>query len=131
MGFWDFFAIKSRRQKELEQLQYNQWAFPYGPEQAQFVGDLLDQLLPEESAVSIAIFLIGKEGWQKKAQAEDLQRMEDAYYAMRPHLAGRKRSRIWRYLAALEADAKAEAYNGYPDVQALRSRAEALESQYR
>lgn len=131
MGFWDFFAIKSRRQKELEQLQYNQWAFPYGPEQAQFVGDLLDQLLPEESAVSIAIFLIGKEGWQKNPQADDLQRMEDAFYAMRPHLPGRKRSRIWRYLAALEADAAAESCEDYPDVETLHSRAAALERQYR
>ena len=126
----DFFTIKSKRQKELEQLQYNQWAFPYGPEQAQVVADLLYELLPEEKDVSVAIFLMGKEGWQEAAEAEALQRMSAAFDAMRPHLPGKKKTRIWRYLAALEADAKATSFDDYPEISVLRTRAEALQSQY-
>ena len=130
MGLREFFTIKSKKQKEQEQLQYNQWAFPYGPEQAQVVGPLLFELLPEEKDVSVAIFLMGKEAWHEKAEAEPLQRMEAAFDAMRPHLPGKKKQRIWRYLAALEADAKAQAYDDYPDVQTLRCRAQELQSQY-
>ena len=130
MGLREFFTIKSRRQKDLEQLQYNQWAYPYGPEQAQFVAQLLFDLLPEEKNLSVAIYLIGKEAWKEKEKAEPLQRMEAAFRAMQAHLTGRKKSRIWRYLALLEADEKAAQFDDYPEVSVLCERAETLQAQY-
>ena len=56
--------------------------------------------------------------------------MKAAFDAMRPFLTGKKKNRIWRYLAAIEADAKATGFDDYPEVAALRSRAEALQAQY-
>lgn len=130
MGLIEFFTIKSRRQKELEQLQYNQWAFPYGPEQSQVVAELLWELLPEEKDIPVAIFLMGKEAWHQKEEDTEFDRMKAAFDAMRPFLTGKKKNRIWRYLAAIEADAKATGFDDYPEVAALRSRAEALQAQY-
>ena len=130
MGLREFFTIKSRRQKELEQLQYNRWAFPYGPEQAQVVAELLYELLPEEKDLSVAIYLMGKEAWHQKEDSTGLAQMEAAFDAMRSHLPGRKKNRIWRYLAAIETDAKATAFDDYPAVHILRSRAEDLQAQY-
>ena len=130
MGLREFFTIKSRKQKEQEQLQYNQWAFPYGPEQAQVVAQLLDQLLPEEKGLCVAIYLMGKEAWHADPDREAEDKLEAAFDAMVPHLTGKKKVRIWRYLAALEADAQAQEFDDYPDADTLRLRAEALQAQY-
>ena len=113
MGLREFFEIKSLRQKKEEQLRYNQWAFPYGQAQLQLVNDRLLQLMPDEKKTGLAVFLLGKEAWEKDG-------WQGACRAMKDHLPGKHGRKLPLFLALVEADAAVEENLSYPAAEDLR-----------
>ena len=121
MGLREFFAIKSLKQKEAEQRQYNAWAFPYGEAQLQRVRSLITELMPDEKQTGIAVYLIGKEAYSRQ------QRAEDACKAMEAQLPGKHRKKLPLFLALILADAQVDENLNYPDAEALKKQAKELE----
>ena len=113
MGLREFFEIKSLRKKKEEQLLYNQWAFPYGQAQWQAVNDRILQLMPDEKKTGLAVFLLGKEAYEKGG-------WESACRAMKEHLPGKHRKKLPLFLALIKADAEIDEALAYPEADDLR-----------
>ena len=124
MSFGEFFTIKSLRQKQREQEQYNRWAFPYGQAQLERVRGLILELMPDEKKMGIAIYLIGREAYQN---AEGQAALIEAYEAMISMLTGRHRQKVFLFLALIQADAEIDENLQYPDGDTLRREAKYLE----
>lgn len=123
MGWWNFFEIKSFKQKKEEQRQYNLWAFPYGQAQQQIVENLILELMPDEKKTGLVVYLIGREVYQK---AEE-DNMREACRAMKCHLPGKHGMKVYLFLALIRADAAVGEDLNYPDAQAIRQEAKRLE----
>ena len=123
MAFWDFFEIKSFKQKEEEQRQYNQWAFPYGEKQQKIVNDLILELMPDEKQTGLVVYLLGREAFQK---AEYEEPMAAACTAMSHQLPGRHRKKRYLFLALILADSTIDENLNYPDGETLRQEAKRL-----
>ena len=124
MGLREFFEIKSLKQKKLEQLQYNVWAFPYGQAQLQIVNDLILQLMPDEKKTGLAVYLLGREAFQT-AKNEDPRIA--ACRTMKSQLPGKHAKKRYLFLALILADAQVDERLEYPDAQQLRKDAQQLE----
>lgn len=137
MAIANWFTFKSKKQQEREFRHYTQWAYPYGDKQKEIVTRTLKELIPEEHAeTAVAVFLIGKEGYQGSYddEPEDLEdRTEEgkrnlAVYKMQRILTGRFRKSIYRYMAMILADAQVDENLNYPTVEELRQQAAELEN---
>lgn len=124
MAWWNFFEIKSFKQKEEEQRQYNAWAFPYGRTQQEIVQKLILELMPDEKQTGLVVYLIGREAYQN-AQAEDP--MVAACRAMRHQLPGRHAKKCYLFLALILADAQIDEDLLYPESETIRQEAKRLE----
>ncbi len=136
MGFADWFSFKSPEQRAREEREYANWAFPYGQEQKETVLSILKELLPEENnKTAMAIFLIGREGYKGSAHADPVavaeRTREDklcrTVFVLRPHLSGRNRRFLSRYVALIEADGSVDEGLEYPSVEQLCRNAQELE----
>ena len=124
MAWWNFFEIKSFKQKEEEQRQYTAWAFPYGPAQQSKVQQLILELMPDENKTGLVVYLIGREAYQN-AETEDP--MVAACRAMRDQLPGRHGKKRYLFLALILADAQIDESLQYPDAETIRQEAKKLE----
>lgn len=124
MAWWNFFEIKSFKQKEEEQRQYTAWAFPYGQTQQEIVQDLILELMPDEKKTGLVVYLIGREAYQN-AETEDP--MVAACRAMSDQLPGRHRRKRYLFLALILADAKVDENLQYPNCETIRQEAKKLE----
>lgn len=135
MRLADFFTIKTRKQREEEQRQYDAWAFPHGPQQRKAIQELLSELLPEEDKkTGLVLFLIGREaylggvGEDVSGYTQD-QRLQYAAKLLRDQLPGKHKKKLWRYLALVLADAEVDSAICYPTAQQLLQKAAELEAQ--
>lgn len=136
MGFADWFAIKSARQREMERRKYEKWAYPYGDAQKDMLLKIIRELLPEEKdSMVMAIYLLGKEGYQGPydedkeflQERKEEEKVAQAVHKMNPLLTGRQKYRIYRYLALIQADGQIDENLNYPTIQQLRQQAQELE----
>lgn len=136
MGFADWFAIKSARQREMERRKYEKWAYPYGDAQKDMLLKIIRELLPEEKdSMVMAIYLLGKEGYQGHydedmeflQERKEEEKVAQAVHKMNPFLTGRQKNRIYRYLALIQADGQIDENLNYPTIQQLRQQAQELE----
>ena len=123
MGFREFFEIKSFKQKEAEQRQYNQWAFPYGEKQRKIVNDLILELMSDEKKTGLVVYLLGREAFQE-AEREDP--MVAACKAMGDQLPGKHRRKQYLFLALILADSQVDESLCYPEAETLRQEAKRL-----
>ena len=135
MSFVDWFAFKSKKQREAEQRKFQRFSFPYGDEQKKCIERLLGELMPKEPAkTAMAIYLLGREGYHGsfKMDAEDrAERTEDesmrgALYVLSNQLKGRYRKYLPYYLALILADSRVDEDLQYPDAASLLKEAESL-----
>ena len=129
---FNLFRFRSKKQEQKEQEAYAAWAFPYGAAQREKIRDLLGELLPRENAaISLVIFLTGKEAYCDKDgdQEEDGGKRDpllDAADALRRSGLRVKKQHLPVYLALILADSRVDAELAYPTAEELREMAARL-----
>ena len=135
MGFTDWFAFRTKAQKQAEARQYAHWACPYGEEQRQKLAALLAVILPQEGAqLGMTCYLVGREAYHGGTQPLDAATAPDtvaekrirAAKKLRRLLQGRIGIEMARYLALIEADAQVDERLCYSTPVALISDGEEL-----
>lgn len=128
MGFTDWFAFRTKAQKQAEARQYAHWACPYGEEQRQKLTALLAVILPQEGAqLGMTCYLTGREAYHGGTQPPDAANTPDtvaekrirAAKKLRRLLQGRVGVEMARYLALIEADAQVDERLCYPTPDVL------------
>ena len=135
MGFTDWFAFRTKAQKQAEARQYAHWACPYGEGQRQKLAALLAVILPQEGAqLGMTCYLAGREAYHGGTQPPDAATAPDtvaekrirAAKKLRRLLQGRVAIEMARYLALIEADAQVDERLCYPTPDALIADGEEL-----
>jgi len=121
MGIREFFSFQTLKQKKEEQQQYNAWAFPYGQQQCQQVNALILEMMPDEKKTGMAVYLMGREAYQKSARKENVCRVLGEY------LPGKHKRKMYRFLALILADARVDENLQYPTAEELLQQAKDLE----
>ena len=128
MGFTDWFAFRTKAQKQAEARRYAHWACPYGEEQRQKLTALLAAILPQEGAqLGMTCYLSGREAYHGGTQPPDAAADPDtaeekrirAAKKLRRLLQGRISKEMALYLALIEADAQIDEQLCYPAPDAL------------
>lgn len=135
MGFTDWFAFRTKAQKQAEARRYAHWACPYGEEQRQKLTALLAAILPQEGAqLGMTCYLSGREAYHGGTQPPDAAADPDtaeekrirAAKTLRRLLQGRIGKEMALYLALIEADAQVDARLCYPPPDVLLADGEEL-----
>ena len=135
MGFEEWFAFKTAKQRAKEEKMFAHWAFPYGDAQKEKVSQIIRELMPKEDPRSgLAVFLMGRQAYRGsfKDDPEDLAERteEDKMAALDKTLAtqlfGKNKKFIPYYKVLVLADVNVDESLNYPSVEELRRRAEAM-----
>jgi hypothetical protein len=129
LGESNIFSWKSKAQQEREQVEYEKWAFPYGPPQREKLVKLMLKIFPKESESTTLIpFLTCKELYCKFCKTPDLH--DDAISKL---LEMKKYKRLIRkkemplYIALVVADARVDETLEYPEADDIIAMAKGFE----
>jgi len=131
LGEFALFTWKSKATQEKEQEEYAKWAFPFGDEQREKLQALLLAVYPKESVPTTLIpFLTCKElyeGVLKKAASSD-EAIDALINKQKKYKRIIKKKDMTTYIALVLADAVIDERCEYPAAEAIRARAQELES---
>ncbi len=130
VGFDTMFKLgyKSEEQRKKEAEAYNAKQFPYGEKQREKLLSLLKELLPRfDEEISVYQYLVCKDmtgSW--KDQSNDRKKIDQIADSLKFTLKKKNRDDLYLYLALCEADLSIDEKLDYPDIEALKERAEEL-----
>ena len=131
LGDFSMFSFKSKAEREREQEEYAEWAFPYGQKQRDNLEPLLRSLFPKASLPMCLIpFLTCKELYQgslKKTGSPEAASY-DMINIQRDYKKIIKKKEMPIFLALVLADAKVDERCEYPTADEIRVHTQRLES---
>jgi len=131
LGEFKMFQFKNKEQREKEEREYAFWAFPYGDLQRENLSALIRELKPKESIpILLTSFLTCKEIYESTLEKSESQ--EDAIDKLLNEI--KKYNQLIRpkempmYLALVLADKDLDETCEYPSADAIKVKAQELES---
>jgi len=129
LGEFKLFQFKSKKQREKEEKEYAAWAFPYGDNQKEKLGDLIKELIPKASIpICLASYLTCKELFD--TAIEDTETREEAINRMINNVGSYgqliKKNEMPTYLALVLVDAEIDEKCEYPPIDEIRAKVQEL-----
>jgi len=130
LGEFKLFQFKSKKQREKEEHQYAQWAFPYGQLQRENLTNLVKELVPKASIpICLASFLTCKELYERVLEDSESSEIatEKMLTTIRNYGQLIRSKEMPLYLALVLADANIDESCLYPPAEELRKNISELE----
>ncbi len=138
LGEIQWLQFKTKRTRERDAREYEQWAFPFGNRQRDMISKILKELLPnEDEKVALVCFLTAKEIVSQVHQIMFLPEHHAYAYASMLHDFTRYK-RMFRpketrslYCALAVADLEIDENLDYPSAEELQKRADEFENEFK
>ncbi|MCL2391473.1 MAG: hypothetical protein FWC66_02545 [Oscillospiraceae bacterium] len=131
LGSFNIFSWKNKEQREREEQEYAQWAFPHGPKQRENLEKLMSELFPKEQMPFLMMgFLTCKELYERYLKQFESSEFTAEYLVNKEKKYKNiiKKNEMPGYVALVMADLEVDEHCAYPNAEEMRRRIDILQA---